>query len=118
MKITADALRAKDACEAQVCRFEDLFPNGVEITSELCVQHACSFDWNWAAENLLPPGKYADYEAKYAPLWADYEAKTAPIFAAYKVKYGTLDADYKAKCGAIWADYKAKIAVLFASLAE
>ena len=96
MKITAAELRAKHACEVQVRQFEALFPNGVEITSELCVQHACSFDWSWAAKNFLPPGKYADYELKHAWLWADCRAEHA----------------------ALYADYEAKIAALFASLAE
>ena len=90
MKITAAVLRAKDACETQVRRFEALFPNGVEITSELCVQHAGSFDWSWAAKNLLPPGKYADYKAKHAPLYADYEAKRAPLLADYEAKAAAL----------------------------
>ena len=107
MKITAALLQEKDACEIQVRRFEDLFPNGVEITQELCVQHARSFDWNWAAENLLSPDKYADYEAKAAALYADYEAKTAALYADYGGKLAPFD-----------AAYKAKVAALFASLAE
>ena len=118
MKITAALLQEKDACEIQVRRFEDLFPNGVEITQELCVQHARSFDWNWAAENLLSPDKYADYEAKAAALYADYEAKTAALYADYEAKTAALYADYGGKLAPFDAAYKAKVAALFASLAE
>ena len=138
MKITAALLRAKYACEIQVRQFEALFPNGVEITSDLCVLHADSFDWGWAAKNLLPPDKYADYKAKTVPRYADYEVKVAALFADYRVKVAQIYADCKTKfaflwadhkvdalwagCKAeitpLWADYKAKAAGLFASLAE
>ena len=96
MKITATILRAKDACETQVRRFEALFPNGVEITSELCVLHADSFDWDWAAEYLLPLDKYADYRANVSALYDDYEAKCAPLRADYQAKLVPLLADYEA----------------------
>ena len=92
MKITAALLQEKDACEIQVRRFEDLFPNGAEITSELCVKHARDFDWSWAAKNLLSPDKYADYKDKRAPLLADYGAKRAALYADYEAKHDILDA--------------------------
>ena len=107
MRVTAELLRAKYACGSQVVLFESLFPEGVEITQELCVKHARDFDWSWAAKNLLPEKQREDYVEGRAPLLADYKAKRA-----------SLDADYKAKLGPLLADYEAKAAALFASLVK
>ena len=123
VRVTAELLRAKYACGSQVVLFESLFPEGVEITQELCVKHARDFDWSWAAKNLLPEKQredYAegrgllmkDYAAKRAPLLVDYEAKHAPLLAGYMAKCAPLWADYAAKDASLWADYEAKRAPL------
>jgi hypothetical protein len=53
MKITADLLRSKGACEEQVLLFVELGGDDLELTEELCVRHADKFDWFWAACKLL-----------------------------------------------------------------
>ena len=108
MRVTAELLRAKDACEDQVDLFESLFPAGVEITHELCVKYAGDFDWNWATNNLLPIRVLADYDAKNAMVWADYEAKHVALWADYDAKYAAIWKDYDAKHDALRADYEAE----------
>lgn len=76
-KITANELRKAKACAKQVEKFEHLFPDGVVPTVELCKEHADSFDWDWAAQNLLSPKGLAQYEAATAQVRAQYEAATA-----------------------------------------
>lgn len=61
MKITYTLLLYKGACREQRRLFALLFPEGVEITPELCVQHANDFDWTWAAENLLTKAAYITF---------------------------------------------------------
>jgi hypothetical protein len=108
IKVSAAILRRMAACKEQVDVFHTIFGTAtVSITETLCVEHANKFNWDWAANNLLPAPLYADYKAKITPLYADYEAKRAP-----------LDADYRAKIAPLYADYKAKIAPLFGRLAE
>ena len=70
-KITANELRKAKACAKQVEKFEHLFPDGVVPTVELCKEHADSFDWDWAAQNLLSPKGLAQYDAARAQAWAE-----------------------------------------------
>ena len=52
-KITYELLCAFGACKSQADTFKTLFPNGVEVTEELCREHAHTFVWRWAVRNLL-----------------------------------------------------------------
>ena len=61
MKITLDTLRDKDACMSQGRLFARLFPEGVEVTEELCLAHFNKFDWDWCAENLLSNSALVEY---------------------------------------------------------
>ena len=117
MRVTAELLRAKDACEDQVNMFESLFPEGVEITQELCVKHAGDFDWNWAAKNFLPRRMWPGHAAKHVALWADYMEARAPLWADYAAERTSLAA-FAADLATLLADYKAKSASLFGSLAS
>ena len=141
MEISARILRRKRACVSQVKEFINVFGKAnITITKKLCIAHAQIFNWDWAAENLLPSRLYADYEAKRAPLYADlvakldllyvaYEAKRAPLYVEHAAKRAPLDADYEAKSAPLYAvleakragfdaDYEAELAALFGQLAE
>lgn len=84
MKVTVRMLKAKGACSNQVELFKSLFPNGVEVTEEVCVANADNFDWNWAANNLLTPLQLAKYQRIEAPARADFKRITASARAEYK----------------------------------
>lgn len=144
MKITARLLKRKGACADEAELFEKLYPDGAEITEAACVAVADKFDWDWAAENLLPAPLFADYatksvwiatgyESKCEWIAADYWAGWASLYAAhgYWSKYAPtpLDADYRvenALLDAVWrtkrasldADYETALAALFGRLAE
>ena len=117
MRVTADLLRAKYACASQVRLFEALFPGGTEITQELCAKHARSFDWGWAAKNLLPEKQWEDYVEGRGLLMKDYVAARAPLWADYAAERTSLAA-FAADLAPLLADYKAKSASLFGSLAS
>ena len=128
MFLTAAILKSKRACVNQLALFSATFPEGVEVTPEVCVSVADKFDWNWAAANLLPPLLVADFDAKRAllvadyyakraPMYADFDAKRAPMYADYTAKVAPLQADYDAKRALLVADYDAKVASLFGELA-
>lgn len=55
MFLTANAIQRLGACGEYVDRFRTLFPNGTEVTPELCVDHQGAFDWHWAAAYLMSP---------------------------------------------------------------
>ena len=106
MKITVERLRKLRACEYQVAKFAELFPDGVVVTKELCVKHAQDFDWHWAAVRLLSfhalaaydkaitPAR-ADYEKVIAPAWVDYKKAVAPAWARYEKAAAPARADYE-----------------------
>ena len=61
MKLTAKELESKGACASQVALFRSLFGEEVEITEELCAEHASAFDFDWAARNLLTAAALVEY---------------------------------------------------------
>ena len=71
MKVSANLLVEKCACAEQVKQFRALFGSRlVTVTRRLCVSHAHTFNWDWAASNLLS-----------APAWKAYNEANAPAFA-------------------------------------
>src|ERR1700733_11541241 len=98
MKVTAKLLCKKGACREQVSKFQELFPEGVVVTEELCVKHSAVFSWNWAAQNLLPAPAEADYNKAMAPARAEYDKAMAPALAEYNKAVAPAEAEYsKAK---------------------
>ena len=84
MTITLKQLRLKDACSEQVELFKATFGEKVEVTMDNAVQYADKFDWQWAAEHLLPaPAEKAYWEAT-APAREAYWEATAPARKAYQ----------------------------------
>ena len=114
MKIILRQLKKLGVCTKQMELFKELFGTEVVLTEEVVKAHGAKFDVDWLAENVLSREKYADYEAKRAPLYADYRAKLAPLYADYEAKHALLYADYAAKHALLDADYQAKLAPLYA----
>ena len=82
--ITLRQLDAKGACQDQRDKFKEIFGSQVEVTLDLCIKHAQDFDFNWAANHLLPSTAEAEYARVRAPAWAEYERVTAPARAEYE----------------------------------
>jgi len=82
MKITLDDLDKAGACQSQRREFARLFPEGVEVTPDLCEKYSDVFDWEWAAENLLSPSAWAEYGKVRASAWAEYDKVRARAFGA------------------------------------
>lgn len=65
-KITYALLTARGACSEQLALFARTFPithpNGVEVTRELCAEHAEKFEWSWAASELLTEAASAEFD--------------------------------------------------------
>lgn len=54
LQVTYHDLDVIGACGDGLRKFHKHFPDtSVVITEELCVKHACDFDWHWAAGELL-----------------------------------------------------------------
>ena len=116
MYVTVDLLKSHNACQGQVDLFAATFPDGVQVTEDVCFAVCLDFDWDWAAVNLLPPEALAEYNAKDAPIWAEYEAKRSPVWAEYKAK-GFL-AGYPTLLDRFWTEYRQQRAALFGRIAE
>jgi len=82
-KITVELLRRLGACQEERDFFAKLFPDGTEVTVELCVKHAGDFDWSWAAEELLTFKAYDVYDADMDTVFAAQREAEKPIDAEY-----------------------------------
>lgn len=88
MIITAEMLEAKGACGGQLNLFRRLFPNGSPKTHRAAraaaIRHAAKFDWNWAADNLLPFSAWSDYDIAGIFTWRAYCVALAPASKVYR----------------------------------
>ena len=82
-EITHALLKRLGACENESNKFRELFPNGTEVTVELCVKHAADFSWDWAVDNLMSSKGRAAFNRDIAPISAAFDRDMAPINAAY-----------------------------------
>ena len=85
MKITLEQLRGLKACASQVTAFEKAFGKEVNVSEAICVAHANTFNWLWAADKLLKKGAGCElswstagdsnrYGAVIETTWAKYVA--------------------------------------------
>lgn len=103
MRVTAEVLRSRGACEDQVILFErlSLYNRGIidlkgGALVAWCVAHATCFDWYWAAQHLLTIPAFREWEEahyqatnkyldknnpQYADNWREYKVATAEAFA-------------------------------------
>ena len=63
MRITADMLRKAKACEPDIAKFEERWPDGCAVTKRNCRIAFCELDMSpdWAGEYLLPEKARAEY---------------------------------------------------------
>lgn len=72
--VTLGLLAELGACGSQRREFENLFGNeSVEVTPELCEKHAETFDWDWAARNMLTREQFREYIRRYGDARREYE---------------------------------------------
>jgi hypothetical protein len=103
--ITLTQLRNLRACADQQKLFSQLFGESVEITEALCVEHATSFNWSWAAKRLLDIPALAEYGRVRDEASDEYE----------RVRDAALD-EYDRVCAPALAKYERVCAPAFASL--
>lgn len=93
MRITKELLAEKHACREQRRLFDSLFPEGVEVTPELCERYADLFDWEWASFELLSDESRDRYVVAVERAYDKYDKKYAELVAQ---KYMTVDAAWRA----------------------
>ena len=105
MFINKKLLEVKDACLEQLKLFNRLFPNGVELTLEVCLEHYNKFDLNWCVENLLNDTQREAYEEARVPLWKTYEEARVPLWKAYVEAEAPLWEAYEETVTPLWKTY-------------
>ena len=75
MFITYKLLKSKGACHSQREMFKKHFPDGVQVTLELCQKYYKTFDFDWAAKNLLSYSAYKEYEKIRAKAFGELSMK-------------------------------------------
>ena len=105
MKITPEMLKARGACESQYNLFVELFPDGVEVTEELCVKHAGDFNFGWASLNLLNSSQLGTYYEARAQLQKAYYEAAVPHRKAFSDGGASLWTAY-AEIAQLWKTYE------------
>jgi len=59
--LTLERLEKEEACEEQREKFEEVWGKQVEVTPDVFVQHAATFEWDWACYNLLSKAKHEQW---------------------------------------------------------
>ena len=108
MKITADMLRERDACEEQVLVFEKEWPKGTDVTLEAALRAVeLGLDLEWFAASFLSGEAWEAYQKAPAPAGEAYEKATAPAREAYwKAKDTAWEAYEKATAPALVEAWK------------
>lgn len=83
--ITVEMLKSLGACESELEVFEELFPEGTEVTEELCVRHALDFEWCWCSENLLSPAGFRKYNEVIEEAREEFYAVVNPSRQNYEI---------------------------------
>ena len=117
--LTSVQVAKAGASDEMVARFERMFPQGVVPSVAICKSYASSFDWDWAAQNLLPPKGLVRYKAATARALAKRDATTAASWAEYESAVNQPMEYMETSVGkmptpASWAKHKANVAFYFA----
>ena len=118
MNITTQLLRDRGACESQIYTFATFFGEGpAPLDDETAIRYAAVFNWDWAAQHLLPAAVAAEQTAfdKISKATGEtshdnpitYQQATNPALVAL-AKTST----------AAWDVHKATIAAAFVKLAR
>jgi len=107
-RITLDRLAG--ACDDQRVKFQEIFPNGFEATSEAeCVaaarKHALAFDWWRASEILLTDPAGEAYEAAERSAWEAYKDATRSALEVYETAERSAREAYKDATRSEWGGY-------------
>ena len=85
MKVTAQMLRDKEACEDQVEVFEREWPDGTRITKKACLRAVeLDLDVFWCATKFLTRNQLGAYERAGATAEGAYRKAGATAWEAYR----------------------------------
>jgi hypothetical protein len=121
--ITAKRLEELGACQSQIDAFRALWGDGpAPMTVETALEHAQTFEWEWAADKLLTDAARAEYERARAAAWAEaaraeaaeFERATAPALAEYLRARASAWDEYDRAKDAAWAEFERAKARAFA----
>jgi len=100
------------ACQSQVDLFCEKFGNQVEVTVSLARRFSGTFDFKWAADDLLSGSARVKYDADRAVLVARFHAD--PLWAMVGADAGTWAKHHVDTHAALWAQYESDEAALWA----
>jgi hypothetical protein len=87
--VTVSRLDQAGACPEYLELFKRLFPDGVELTVDVCVAHADDFQWEWACNRLLPHAARATWRRVYQDALTICHDFTDRVAVAYNSSFIT-----------------------------
>lgn len=94
MFITKELLLERHACNEQVEKFNTFFPDGVELTEEVCLKYCHEFNVVWCAWALLSDENNSKFCALIRPSHEKFLIDTEPAFMVYKRDMGNLRLEF------------------------
>lgn len=93
--VTYHMLSQMGACYPQLSLFSKLFGDSVEVTEDIVKENVDRFEWDWAAEYLLPKSSYLEYmdslsamlrktETDISLALHEYETAIQPAYETYR----------------------------------
>ena len=110
MIVKLSDLEKAGACKDQVTLFEHYFGAKLRLTRKICLRHAGDFDFDWAAQNLLPAPAWRAYDEAVAPALEAYKEAVAPALEAYKEAVAPAQKAYDEAMAPAWRAYDEAVA--------
>ena len=117
MFINVELLKSKNACHSQVSLFKKLFPNGVVVTTDLCIEYYNKFSWNWAARNLLSKTGWKEYDKIRVAAYNEYKKTKDAAWGEYRKIHDVAMVEYLKIHDVAWVEYLKLCAKTFGKLA-
>jgi hypothetical protein len=113
--LTVKRLEDLGACEDSVGDFRKIWGTQVEVTPEVFVPHAATFDWHWAADYLLSRKRSTQFQNEWREYMRDLRTKRDALRVEYQHdKFDT--EEYNHKCNELTKERDAWEARKFAEL--
>lgn len=117
VRITADMLRDKRACEDQVGVFAKLFPRGTAVTLKAAVMALkVGLDVEWFARRFVSTRHRRKYRRQFDLMWGEYKLRLSYLFDKYPSCH--LRAERNRQLSRLWHELDRKRAALLVAAWE
>ena len=93
--LTRETVMRGNPCDEYADRFNERFPESVEVTVELAVSQAEDWDWYWAAQKLLTQKGYNTFHNNMRVADREYDVAIQPYSGLMDAAYSKANSVYQ-----------------------